>query len=125
MYAVAVSRSLIAQHALTVPDSGPEGEIHSHQYTIEATFRGPELDEYGYLVDIDDVNAAMDVLVEQYRDRTLNDLPSFEEENPSVERFARIVGDRLLERLNPDSATELRVSIDEDDVARVHHERAI
>ena len=125
MYSVSVSRSFVAQHYQTVPDPGPEGELHSHTYTVEATFRGPELDEYGYLVDIDAVIAALEAVVDAFRDRTLNDLPAFEGENPSAERFARVFGDRLLERLEPKPATELEISLREDDVARVRHERAL
>ena len=125
MYEVAVARAFVAQHVLTVPDPGPEGVRHSHHYTVEATFRGPDLDEYDYLVDIDRVGEAMDDVVDRYRDRTLNDLPEFGGHNPSVERFARAFGTRLLERLEPEPATELRVAIEEDDVARVAHERAI
>ena len=125
MYAVSVSRSFVAQHWLTVPDPGPEGEHHSHHYTVEATFRGPTLDQYGYLVDIDDVNEAMDRVVDRYRDRTLNDLPAFDGKNPSVEHFARVFGDRLLERLDPETATDLHVSMREDDIARVRHERSL
>ena len=125
MYSVSVSRTLVAQHVLTVPDPGSEGEPHSHQYTINATVRGPELDEYGYLVDIDDLVDAMDTLAERYRDRTLNDLPAFEGANPSAERFARVFGDRLLEHLETDALTELRIEIEEDDVARVAHERTL
>lgn len=125
MYAVSVSRSLVAQHYLTVPDPGPEGSLHSHHFTVEATLRGPELGEYEYLVDIDDLTAAMDDLADYYHDRTLNDLPGFEGVNPSAERFARAFGDRLLERLEPDGVSELRVEIEEDDVARVAHERPL
>ena len=32
----------------------------------------------------------------RYRDRTLNELPEFEGLNPSVENFARILGDILI-----------------------------
>ena len=125
MYAVSVDRSLVAQHYLTVPNPGPEGEPHSHHFTVEATFRGPELNRFEYLVDIDAVTAAMDAVADRYRDRLLNDLPEFEDANPSAERFARAFGDRLLERLEPDGATELRIEITEDDVARVAHEREL
>lgn len=125
MYSVSVSRSLVAQHYLTVPDPGPEGDRHSHQFTVEATFRGPELDEFQYLVDIDELDEAMDAVANVYRDRTLNDLQAFEGANPSAERFARAFGDRLLERLEPATATELRIEIEEDDVARVAHERRL
>ncbi|EMA45727.1 6-pyruvoyl trahydropterin synthase family protein [Halobiforma nitratireducens] len=125
MYDVTVTRSVVAQHYLTVPDPGPEGERHSHHFTISATFRGPELNEYQYLVDIDELNEAMDAVAAFYRDRTLNDLPTFAGANPSAELFARAFGDRLLERLEPDPATELRIEIEEDDVARVAHEREL
>lgn len=125
MYAVSVTRSFVAQHVLTVPDPGPEGELHSHRFTVEVTFRGPELGEYGYLVDIDAVANALKETAAAFRDETLNDLPPFEGVNPSVERLAVAVGNRLLEALDPGPATALEVAIDEDDVARVRHERAL
>ena len=125
MYAVSVSRTFVAQHYLTVPNPGPEGTLHSHQYTVEATFRGPDLDEYGYLVDIDAVIDALEAVVDSLRDRTLNELPALEGRNPSAERLASIVGDRLLERLEPETATELVIRIDEDDIASVSHERPL
>ncbi|ELY99021.1 6-pyruvoyl-tetrahydropterin synthase [Natrialba chahannaoensis JCM 10990] len=126
MYAVSVSRPVIAQHALTVPDPGPEGELHSHHFTVEATLRGSELDAHEYLVDIDDLAAAMDRTAAFYSDQTLNDLPTFEDTNPSAERFARVFGDRLLESLShPETVTELRIEVQEDDIARVAHERAL
>ncbi|MWV64606.1 6-carboxytetrahydropterin synthase [Halorubrum sp. JWXQ-INN 858] len=126
MYAVAVSRSFVAQHFLTVPDPGPrEGELHSHHFTVEATFRGPDLATYGYLVDIDAVIEAVEAVVDGLCDETLNDLPAFEGRNPSAERLARVFGDRLVRRLEPDAATELEVSVREDDVATVAHTRAL
>ncbi|WP_254864447.1 6-pyruvoyl trahydropterin synthase family protein [Halovivax gelatinilyticus] len=125
MYEVSVSRSFVAQHALTVVDAGPEGSVHSHRYTVEVTVFGPSIDERGYLVDIDELSAVVDELVARYRDRTLNDLESFEGRNPSAERFARIFGDRLCAALEPAGATRLRVSMAEDEIARVAHERSL
>lgn len=125
MYAVSVSHTVVAQHSLTVPDAGPEGEPHSHTFGIEATFRGPELNEYGYLVDIDRVTGALAATVEQFRDELLNDLPQFEGLNPSAEHVARVVGDELLTRLDPSGASELSVRVTEDDVATVTHRRTL
>ncbi|MEY7848261.1 6-pyruvoyl tetrahydropterin synthase family protein [Natrarchaeobius sp. A-rgal3] len=125
MYSVTVSRTLVAQHYLTVPDPGPEGDVHSHRFTVTATVRGPELDDRGYLLDIDDVSDAMDAVAGFYADRTLNDCPEFEDDNPSAERFARLFGDRLLERLGCSGASALRIEVAEDDVARVAHERSL
>jgi len=119
MYAVAVSRTFVAQHYLTVPDPGPEGDPHSHTFTLEATFRGAELDQYGYVVDIDDLERAIDETVEQFRDRLLNELPAFEGANPSAERLARAFADELVDRLKPQPATELQIDVREDDTATV------
>jgi 6-pyruvoyltetrahydropterin/6-carboxytetrahydropterin synthase len=122
---VSLSREFIAQHYLIVPDPGPEGTLHSHRYTVEATFRGPELGEYGYLVDIDALASALEDVAEEFADRTLNDLEAFAGRNPSVEHLARIVGDRLLDRIVPETATELSVRVREDDVAAVTHRRSL
>ena len=125
MYTVSVSRACIAQHYLTVPDPGPEGTLHSHRFDVEVSFRGPTLNEYGYLVDIDAVIDALETVIDGVRDRTLNDLSAFEGVNPSAERLAEHVGDRLLDRLDPEPASELAVRVREDDVAEVVHERPI
>jgi 6-pyruvoyltetrahydropterin/6-carboxytetrahydropterin synthase len=94
MYTVTVVRPLIAQHFLTVPDPGPEGDLHSHHFRVEVELAGGTLNEYDYLVDIDEVNDALDAVERRYADETLNSLPKFEGYNPSVERFARVVHER-------------------------------
>jgi 6-pyruvoyltetrahydropterin/6-carboxytetrahydropterin synthase len=122
MYTVSVRRSFIAQHYLTVPDPGPEGELHSHQFTVEVELSGPDLDEYGYLVDIDDVKAGMDGVVDRFSDATLNDRPAFADDNPSVERFAHIFAEQFREAADLSNPEHLRVRLWEDDVAWASHE---
>lgn len=124
-YRVAVERELIAQHYLTVPDPGPEGEVHSHHFTVAVRLAGPGLDEYGYLADIDALREALDGIEERYGDALLNDLPEFRGRNPSVEHFARIVGDRIAPTFADGPATELRVRVWEDDAAWASHERPL
>ena len=125
MYTVSVRRPLIAQHFLTVPDPGPEGDLHSHQFTVVVEFEGESLGEYGYLVDIDAINAALDDVVETYADTTLNDRPAFEGLNPSVEHFSRIVCEHVLDRAAPTTPDRIRVRIWEDDEAFASYERPL
>jgi len=122
-YELTVTREFVAQHFLTVPDPGPEGQVHSHVFTVELRFGGPELGEYGYLVDIDAVEAVLDDLEARYRDALLNDLPEFEGLNPSVEHFARLFGDRVATALADPNPDELVVRIWEDDFAWASHRR--
>ncbi len=123
-YQLTVRRSFIAQHFLTVPDPGPEGVPHSHEFTAEVTFAAPSLNEYGYVVDIDAVDAALNTIEERYRDTLLNDLPEFDG-NPSVERFAERFGDRLVDHLDEPTPTRLVVRLWEDDLAWASHERRL
>ena len=125
MYQLAVKRDFVAQHFLTVPDPGPEGDPHSHHFEVEVRFRGPELNQFGYLVDIDAVNAVLDEQVARYRDTLLNDLPEFEGRNPSVEHFARIFADHVAEQAPTDNPTDLAVRMWEDETAWASHERSL
>jgi 6-pyruvoyltetrahydropterin/6-carboxytetrahydropterin synthase len=125
MYTVTVRREFIAQHFLTVPNPGPEGDLHSHAFTLELSLSGPDLNEFGYLVDIDRVNAAIDEVVARYRDATLNDLPEFDGENPSVEHFARHVADRFAEDADLSTPERLEVRLWEDDTAWASYETPV
>ncbi len=125
MYTVSVRRPFIAQHFLTVPDPGPEGTLHSHQFTAVVEFEGDELNEYGYLVDIDEINDALDAVIDSYADTTLNDQPAFEGLNPSVEHFSRIFCEELLAAADPSVPDRIRVRLWEDDEAYASYEQPI
>ncbi len=124
-YHLTVTRTFVAQHFLTVPNPGPEGTPHSHQFQVEVEFGGRELNEYGYLVDIDAVDELLDRLEDRYRDALLNDLPEFDGLNPSVEHFARLFGDRVAADLAESTPSRLTVRIWEDDTAWASHRRRL
>lgn len=122
-YSVTVRRELIAQHYLVGGDFGRENERNSHRYRIEARYEGEDLDEHGFLVDIDDVQRRLDGVVERYQDHTLNDFPEFAGLNPSVENFARILSDRLA--VDTANVTALEVTVWEDDSAAGAYRRLL
>ncbi len=125
MYEVTVSRTFVAQHYLTVPNPGPEGELHSHRYGAEVRLRGESLNEFGYLVNIDAVRHSLADAVGRYRDATLNDLPEFEGLNPSVEHFSRLFCERVLDGLDAPEVSEAGVRMREDDDAWASFERPV
>ena len=122
-YTVVVRREFLAWHYLVGGDFGPENDRNSHQYRIEVRYDGPTLDEHGFLVDIDEVQRALDGVADRYRDQTLNDFPEFAGLNPSVEHFARILGDALA--LDRPNVTALEVTVWEDDTAAAGHRRRL
>lgn len=91
MYRVAVRRAFTARHFLIGGDFGAENDLHAHDYVAEVVLEGPELDRFGYLVDISRVEEILNALVARYRDHTLNDFPEFAGLNPSIEHFSRIM----------------------------------
>ncbi|EMA47201.1 6-pyruvoyl trahydropterin synthase family protein [Halococcus saccharolyticus] len=125
MYTVSVMEDFIAQHYLTVPDPGPEGEVHSHHYEAELTLSGPELDEYDYLVDIETVEEVLAVVRARYEDALLNEQSKFAGHNPSVEHFAHVVWDLAADELDTDHLSTLTVTIWEDDDTWAAYEESV
>lgn len=117
MYSVAVKRDFIAQHYLIGGDWGAENQLHSHHYQIELQLDGDELDQHGYLVDIVDIESALEALVEHYRDCTLNEQPEFEGLNPSIEHFSRILCQALAAHIHASNIHTLTVKLWENEIA--------
>jgi 6-pyruvoyltetrahydropterin/6-carboxytetrahydropterin synthase len=125
MYSVTVRTDFIAQHYLIGGDWGPENERNSHHYVLELELDGSQLDEHGYLVDIVRVEAALGDIRASYADRLLNDLPEFAGLNPSIEHFARILGQRLARGLAAPNLSSIRVRVWENDVASAAYRQSL
>jgi 6-pyruvoyltetrahydropterin/6-carboxytetrahydropterin synthase len=117
MYTLAVKRDFVAQHFLIGGDWGAENTLHSHHYVLELQLEGQQLDPHGYLVDIVDVEARLNAIIDYYRDKTLNDLAEFEGLNPSIEHFSRIVCLHLASAIQADNIAAVTVKIWENEIA--------
>ena len=111
MYKVAVTREFIANHFLIGGDWGAENEPHAHHYVVEVSIESDTLDEHGYLVDIVDIEAGLDGIVDYFRDTMLNDKPEFEGLNPSIEHFSRILNQKLAKKIKMGSIGTLSVKL--------------
>jgi 6-pyruvoyltetrahydropterin/6-carboxytetrahydropterin synthase len=125
MYTVAVKRDFIAQHYLIGGDWGAENQLHSHHYYIEVQLHGATLDRHGYLVDIVDIEANLEALIAEYRDRSLNDLPAFVGLNPSIEHFSRILCQTLAARIQAGTLERIGVQLWENEIAWAAYEMDI
>lgn len=111
MYTVAVTRDFIANHFLIGGDWGSENHPHAHHYVAEISIESLELNEHGYLVDIVEIESALDTTVAYFRDCMLNDKPEFEGLNPSIEHFSRIISERMLAAIHPPGTGALTVKL--------------
>ena len=111
MYTVAVTKDFIASHFLIGGDWGSENFPHAHHYVAEISIEAAELDQHGYLVDIVDIEAALDSIVKDFKDSLLNDKPEFAGLNPSIEHFSRIICERMLANIHPPGTGILQVKL--------------
>ena len=114
MYQLVLQQKFRAEHYLIGGDWGAENEQHKHAYLAEVHLAGPDLNEHGYLVDLVEVQAALEACLKQYRNQVLNDLTAFSGLNPSLEHFARIMATDLAGRLPTEGLVSLELRLWED-----------
>jgi 6-pyruvoyltetrahydropterin/6-carboxytetrahydropterin synthase len=125
MYTIAVKREFDAQHFLIGGDWGAENELHTHHYQVEVQLQGAALDQHGYLVDIIDIEANLDSLVESYRGKTLNDQPQFAGLNPSIENFCRIFCQQLISSFHAENLSAIKIKLWENEIAWASYQQDI
>jgi 6-pyruvoyltetrahydropterin/6-carboxytetrahydropterin synthase len=83
--------------------------LHGHNYKIEIYARGRELDHIGLLVDFVELKAAADELVQYLDHRNINELPPFDELQPSAENLAKYILERVAQRVDDERAQIYKV----------------
>ena len=94
MFEVSVEDTFAAGHALR-NYRGKCENVHGHNYRVQVTFSGPELDAAGLLVDFVEVKKLMGAVVDRLDHQFLNDLPPFDVLNPSAENIAKYFFDQI------------------------------
>jgi len=98
MFEVSVEYSFSAGHALR-HYKGKCENVHGHNYRVCVTVAGEDLDHAGLLVDFADLKANLRALADRLDHQFLNDLPPFDEVNPSAENLAKYISDGIVPRL--------------------------
>ena len=94
MFEVSVEQTFAAGHALR-NYKGKCENVHGHNYRVRITMQGDQLDSTGLLVDFLDVKSLIGHVVDYLDHQFINDLPPFDELNPSAENIAKYFYDRV------------------------------
>src|ERR1700755_2187789 len=86
-------------HSLHGEVFGPAQRLHGATYVVYATFRRAELDADNIVVDIGQAGEELRAVLAQLTYRNLDDEPDFAGVNTSTEALARVIADRLAERI--------------------------
>jgi 6-pyruvoyltetrahydropterin/6-carboxytetrahydropterin synthase len=94
MYEISVEYTFAAGHTLR-NYKGKCEHVHGHNYKVRVTLAGDKLNAAGLLMDFVDLRAAIKRLVEKLDHRFLNDIPPFDQLNPSAENLAKYICDEI------------------------------
>jgi 6-pyruvoyl-tetrahydropterin synthase len=132
MFSVTVRDHMMIAHSLPGEVFGPAQRLHGATYVVDATFRRTTLDADGIVVDIGRAAEVLHAVLGELGYRNLDDEADFAGMNTTTEALARVVADRLADRVRGgalgDGARELDglvVTLHESHIAWASYERAL
>jgi 6-pyruvoyl-tetrahydropterin synthase len=114
-------------HSLRGEAFGPAQRLHGATYVVDATFRRAELDSDGVVVDIVRASEELHAVLSELSYRNLDDEPALAGINTTTEELARVIANRLAERLG-EAGRELDglvVTLHESHISSASYERAL
>jgi 6-pyruvoyl-tetrahydropterin synthase len=132
VFSVTVRDHMMIAHSLSGETFGPAQRLHGATYVVDATFRRPDLDADGVVIDIGLASEQLRAVMGELSYRNLDDEPALAEMNTTTEELARVIADRLAERVLAGAADEpdrergaLLVTLHESHIAWASYERPL
>ena len=132
MFSITVRDHLMIAHSFRGEVFGPAQRLHGATFLVDATFRRAELDDDNIVVDIGLATQELGAVVSELNYRNLDNEPDFANTNTSTEFLAKVVADRLAERIHKGALGEnakgiaaLTVTLHESHIAWASYERAL
>jgi 6-pyruvoyltetrahydropterin/6-carboxytetrahydropterin synthase len=110
MYDVTVKTGFAAAHQLRLYD-GKYENLHGHNWTAQVTVEADELDPIGVGIDFVKLKQMVEKNLSQLDYHNINEIPPFDELNPSAENIARWLFLKLKVEVNTNLTRVKRVEI--------------
>ncbi len=120
MYEISVERHFDAAHALR----GYKGKceaLHGHRFQVVAKVRASGLDDIGLAYDFTELKQHLDDIIARFDHTCLNDVPPFDEINPSSENIASTIYSELQRKLGAAPPTISCIEVWESPQTRVSY----
>ncbi|WP_406398377.1 6-carboxytetrahydropterin synthase [Streptomyces sp. NBC_00879] len=132
MFSITVRDHIMIAHSFSGEVFGPAQRLHGATFLVDATFRRPELDADNIVADIGLATQELGTVVGALNYRNLDDDPDFAGINTSTEFLAKVIADRLAERVHAGALGEgarglagITVTLHESHVAWASYERSL
>ncbi|AEY92819.1 hypothetical protein SHJG_7552 [Streptomyces hygroscopicus subsp. jinggangensis 5008] len=132
MFSITVRDHIMIAHSFHGEVFGPAQRLHGATFLVDATFRREQLDEDNIVVDIGLATQELRTITAELNYRNLDDEPEFAGVNTSTEFLAKVVADRLAERIAKGALGEgakglagITVTLHESHIAWASYERGL
>ncbi|GGZ00908.1 6-pyruvoyl trahydropterin synthase family protein [Streptomyces olivaceoviridis] len=132
MFSITVRDHMMVAHSFRGEVFGPAQRLHGATFVVDATFRRPDLDDDNIVVDIGLATAELGKVVGALNYRNLDDEEQFQQINTSTEYLAKVIADRLVERIQAGALGEgargiheVAVTLHESHIAWASYERRV
>jgi 6-pyruvoyl-tetrahydropterin synthase len=112
VFSVTVRDHMMIAHSFRGEAFGPAQRLHGATYVIDATFRRARLDADNVVVDIGRATEELHAVVSELTYRNLDEETAFAGVNTTTEVLARVVADRLADRVRAGALGEGACSLD-------------
>jgi 6-pyruvoyl-tetrahydropterin synthase len=132
VFSVTVRDHMMIAHSFRGEVFGPAQRLHGATFVVDATFRRDKLDTDNIVVDIGLAAQELNAIVGRFNFRNLDDEDEFAGINTTTEALAKVIADRLAERVRAGALGEgargltgIAVTLHESHVAWASYERAL
>jgi 6-pyruvoyl-tetrahydropterin synthase len=132
VFSVTVRDHIMIAHSFQGEVFGPAQRLHGATFVVDATFRRPDLDADNIVVDIGLASQQLNAVLGEMNYRNLDDEAAFAGMNTSTEALARVIADRLAERIHAGALGEgargiaaISVTLHESHIAWASYERSL
>lgn len=132
MFSITVRGHIMVAHSFQGEVFGPAQRLHGATFLVDATFRRAELDADNIVVDIGLATEELAKVLGELNYRNLDDDPAFAGINTSTEFLAKVIADRLADRVHAGALGEgarglagITVTLHESHVAWASYERSL
>jgi 6-pyruvoyl-tetrahydropterin synthase len=132
VFSLTVRDHMMVAHSFTGEVFGPAQQLHGATFVVDATFSRAELDADNIVVDIGLATDQLKAVLGALNYRNLDELPEFKGVNTSTEFLAKVIADRLAERVHSGSMgdgarglAEITVTLKESHVAWASYRRSM
>ncbi|MZH46311.1 MAG: 6-carboxytetrahydropterin synthase [Nitrospinae bacterium] len=110
MYEVTVKTGFSAAHQLRLYD-GKYENLHGHNWSAQVTVEADELDTMGVGIDFVKLKQMVEEILGELDYQNINEIPPFDELNPSAENIAHWLFNKIKEQVNSQTTRVKRVEI--------------